>query len=215
MKTIVDRYHLDGVNLWDRDSKYGKDNSFPNVNTTSYPKLIKALRQALGNYKLLTLVDYEEPTEYFWDTEACGGIEVGRLIDYAWSGYNKPTEEPYEIEVVDPYHQGMPGVSVKYPRKPIAGLNPKRYGCTNAYWHKGQNSYTYLIQWEDNGLRQNNIFVFEDIRSLLQDAYEGGTWNPEMFFMNLFESESFHYNIDVMQLSDIKGSGYNKWIKIW
>ena len=215
VKTIVDRYRLDGVNLWDRDSKYGKDNSFPNVNTTSYPKLIKALRQALGNYKLLTLVDYEEPTEYFWDIEACGGIEVGGFIDYAWSGYNQPTEEPYEIEVIDPYHQGMPGVSVRYPRKPIAGLNPKRYGCTNAYWHKGQNSYTDLIQWEENGLRQNNIFVFEDIRSLLQDAYEGGTWNPEIFFMNLFTSESFQYNIDVIQLSDITGSGYNKWIKIW
>lgn len=215
VKTIVERFHLDGVNLWDRDAKYGKDDTFPRVNTTSYPKLIMSLRQALGNYKLLTLVDYEEPTEYFWDIEACGGIEVGGFIDYAWSGYNQPTDKPYEIEVIDPYHQDMPGVSVRYPRKPIAGLNPKRYGCTNAYWHQGQSEYTNLINWENAGLRQNCIFVFEDIRSNLQDAYEGGTWNPEPFLWAISTNKPYKFIIDNMQLSDRTGSGYNKWIKTW
>ena len=49
------------VNLWDRNSGYGKE-GMPAVNTTSYPKLIKALREALGTEKLLTVTVYEEPT---------------------------------------------------------------------------------------------------------------------------------------------------------
>ncbi|HAY18285.1 MAG TPA: glycosyl hydrolase family 18, partial [Rikenellaceae bacterium] len=65
--------------LWDRNANYAvaEEKGFPKVNTTSYPKLIKALREALGQNKLLTVTDHEEPTEYFWDTQATGGIKVG------------------------------------------------------------------------------------------------------------------------------------------
>lgn len=52
---MIERYQLDGVNLWDEDGKYGKA-EMPGMNTTSYPRLIKALREALPD-KLLTLVD--------------------------------------------------------------------------------------------------------------------------------------------------------------
>lgn len=215
VKTIVERHKLNGVNLWDRNSSYGKEPDLPSAGTTSYPKLIKGLRQALGAYKLLTVTDFEQPTEYFWDVEACGGIEVGKLIDYAWSGYNDSSEP---IQVIDPYHQGGPGVSTLHPRRPIAGLNPKRYGCTNAYWHQGFPIEPYLevLEWEKAGLRQNRIFVFEDVRSLLQDKYEGGAWNPDNFIQLVLSPDySIRYMIDVRQLSDRVHSGYNKWIKNW
>lgn len=88
VKAVVEIYNLDGINLWDRNAGYGKD-GMPETNTTSYPKLVKAMREALGSEKLLTLTVYEEPTATFWDTEATGGIEVGKYLDYAWSGYNK------------------------------------------------------------------------------------------------------------------------------
>ena len=39
VKTVIEQYGLDGVNLWDRNSGYGKE-GMPAVNTTSYPKLI-------------------------------------------------------------------------------------------------------------------------------------------------------------------------------
>ena len=85
VKTFVETYKLDGVNLWDRGSGYGKE-GMPEVNTTSYPRLIKALREAMPD-KMLTVVDYEEPTESFYDTSLTGGIAVGGYIDYAWHGY--------------------------------------------------------------------------------------------------------------------------------
>lgn len=91
VKAVVETYNLDGINLWDRNSGYGKE-GMPAVNTTSYPKLIKAMREALGSEKLLTLTVYEKPTATFWDTEATGGIAVGDYLDYAWSGYNSNTE---------------------------------------------------------------------------------------------------------------------------
>lgn len=83
VKVFITTYELDGVNLWDRGSGYGKE-GMPAVNTTSYPKLIKALHEAMPD-KMLTVVDYEEPTESFYDTSLTGGIAVGELIDYAWA----------------------------------------------------------------------------------------------------------------------------------
>lgn len=79
VKVFVETYDLDGVNLWDRGSGYGKE-GMPDMNTTSYPKLIKAMREALGQDRLLTVVDYEEPTDYFWDIKATGDIAVGDYI---------------------------------------------------------------------------------------------------------------------------------------
>lgn len=52
-----------------RSAGYGKE-GMPAMNTASYPKLIKALREALGREKLLTVTVYEEPTSTFWDTQA-------------------------------------------------------------------------------------------------------------------------------------------------
>lgn len=63
VKSFVETYDLDGINLWDRGTGYGKE-GMPAMNTTSYPKLIKVMREAMPD-KMLTVVDYEEPTEYF------------------------------------------------------------------------------------------------------------------------------------------------------
>ena len=47
VKTVVEEFGVDGINLWDRNAGYGKE-GMPAMNTASYPKLIKALREALG-----------------------------------------------------------------------------------------------------------------------------------------------------------------------
>lgn len=67
VKDVIDRYYLDGVNLWDEDSKYDKT-GMAKMNTTSYPRLIKALREILPG-KILTLVDKGDATEYFHDVK--------------------------------------------------------------------------------------------------------------------------------------------------
>ena len=63
VKACLELYDLDGVNFFDRNAGYGQVEGMPEMNTTSYPKLIKAMREAMPD-KLLTLADYEEPTEY-------------------------------------------------------------------------------------------------------------------------------------------------------
>lgn len=217
VKKIVERYGLDGVNLWDRNANYAaaEEKGFPEVNTTSYPKLIKALREALGQNKLLTVTDYEEPTEYFWDTEATGGIKVGEYIDYAWSGYCGG-DEP--VQIVDPWHQDVSFVSKTHPRKPIAGLDPKRYGITDVTCYRRQDeSLSALEQYDKSLLTDNNMFVFYDVRSNVQDSYEGANI-IDGFMQFWYGLYGLQCNPDRLTNYDITPShptNYNKWGKDW
>lgn len=233
VKAVITAYELDGVNFWDRNAGYGKE-GMPAMNTTSYPKLIKAMREALGNDKLVTLTDFEEPTEYFWDTAATGGIEVGQYLDYAWSGY---LNNEKEIQIVDPWHQGEQYVSTDYPRKPIAGLDPSKYGCVNIPWYASEEKtpMDYLVgifHWRNAGNKQSNILVYEDLRTVLQDNLES-TWTDSFkygytFFADdgtcLIEESKWglsilsdnEYEFNPFFLAQVDGgSGYNKWLKDW
>lgn len=210
VKQVVELYGFDGVNLWDRKSGYGKE-GFPDMNTTSYPKLIKVLREVLGPYKLITVADYDTPTEYFWDTEAMDGIEVGKYLDYAWSGYVNG-DEP--VQIIDPYHQDNEFVSKKYPRKPIVGLSSDRYGCVHTTWYEnGKSGYEDVSSWAKAGLKSNNISVYYDIRSNLQDKFEGQIYTPQQMLEALDEDGSV-YSFDIKNFKT-EGSGYGKWLKNW
>ena len=233
VKAVITAYELDGVNFGDRNAGYGKE-GMPAMNTTSYPKLIKAMREALGNDKLVTLTDFEEPTEYFWDTAATGGIEVGQYLDYAWSGY---LNNEKEIQIVDPWHQGEQYVSTDYPRKPIAGLDPSKYGCVNIPWYASEEKtpMDYLVgifHWRNAGNKQSNILVYEDLRTVLQDNLEStwtdsfkygytffaddGTWLIEESKWGLSILSDNEYEFNPFFLAQVDGgSGYNKWLKDW
>lgn len=233
VKAVITAYELDGVNFWDRNAGYGKE-GMPAMNTTSYPKLIKAMREALGSDKLVTLTDFEEPTEYFWDTAATGGIEVGQYLDYAWSGY---LNNEKEIQIVDPWHQGEQYVSTDYPRKPIAGLDPSKYGCVNIPWYASEEKtpMDYLVgifHWRNAGNKQSNILVYEDLRTVLQDNLEStwtdsfkygytffaddGTWLIEESKWGLSILSDNEYEFNPFFLAQVDGgSGYNKWLKDW
>lgn len=205
VKSVIVKNGLDGVNLWDVNSGYDKEGA-PAVNTTSYPKLIKAMREALGKGKLVTLVDYEEPTEYFDDAAACGDIEVGGLVDYAWSGYNLSTEP---IQVVDPWHPDAEGVSTTHVRKIIAGLDPSRYGCVSYPIYTQQEMFSFgmdddtmgystVSPWLDGGNNQNHILVV-DLWPLIQNTYEM-TWfawlQPAGMFLNTEEVQQLSFTYD-------------------
>ena len=211
VKQVIEQYGFDGVNLWDRNSGYGKE-GFPEVNTMSYPKLIKTLREELGPYKLITVADYAAPTEYFWDVEAMGGIEVGQFLDYAWSGYVNG-DEP--VQIIDPYHQGSEFVSAKYPRKPIAGLSSKRYGCIHTTWYQDnvQSGYMAVTNWLNAGLSTSNVSIYYDIRSILQDRYERGINMPHHLLSALDPNNSFV--IDITNFNNSGPTFYGKWIKDW
>ena len=210
---VVDRYCLDGVNLWDRGSNYGKQ-GMPAVDKVSYPKFIKVLREKLGNGKLLTLVDYEAPTADFYDVSLCGGIEVGRLIDYAWSGYMSGKEP---VQVIDPWNQGRPGVSVLHPRQPIAGMDPIRYGCVSMTGYKDNLDGTLMdgpVSWIAAGLRKNCIFVFNDIYTWTQNGTEGSMYYfPTQFLLDMWRAGSA--GRVMVQIHGFEGGKYNHWRKDW
>ena len=234
VKTVVEEFGIDGINLWDRGSEYGKE-GMPAMNTASYPKLIKALREALGGEKLLTVTVYEEPTSTFWDTQATGGIAVGDYIDYAWSGYNRESEAP---QVLDPWHPELAYVS-DYTQKPIANLPKERYGCINFPIYStssmeigtaiNQILYTDMLDWVPN-YKPNNIIVFNDLHTNLQDNYE--TYWDTMFAQccTVMDSENkyllgsrngYSYLFDNNILGTLPNEagewigGYGKWKKDW
>ena len=234
VKTVVEEFGIDGINLWDRGSEYGKE-GMPAMNTASYPKLIKALREALGREKLLTVTVYEEPTSTFWDTQATGGIAVGDYIDYAWSGYNRESEAP---QVLDPWHPELAYVS-DYTQKPIANLPKERYGCINFPIYStssmeigtaiNQILYTDTLDWVPN-YKPNNIIVFNDLHTNLQDNYE--TYWDTMFAQccTVMDSENkyllgsrngYSYLFDNNRLGTLPNEagewigGYGKWKKDW
>lgn len=192
VKVAVETYALDGINLFDRNSAYDSKEDMPETTTTSYPRLIKALREALGAGKLLTVADYEAPTEYFWDTQATGGISVGDYLDYAWSGYMSESEE---AQLVDPYldpQEAMNYGIVLRERKPFAGLPKERFGCVAVPWYPVTSEFAEAAfgfvnvgMWAMNPdpVLRNNIAVFADLIPNLQGNYEG-SWNmiPSLFW---------------------------------
>lgn len=111
VKLFCTQYQIGSITLWDKNSNYERE-GMPAVNTTSYPKLIKALREALKQDALLNVVDQGDPTATFYDPTLCGNIEVGKLIDYAWEGRMDTFTNPWNADS---------------DRKPFAGLDPKKY----------------------------------------------------------------------------------------
>ena len=106
-KTVV-RYGLDGVNLDDEISGYGRE-GMPAIDPASYAKFIRDLRTALGKDKLITLTDIGEPSATLYETRE--GIEAGTYLDYAWTGLG--------WTFTDPYKEGT---------GTIAGLPREKYG---------------------------------------------------------------------------------------
>lgn len=232
VKDVIERYYLDGVNLWDEDSKYGKA-GMPEMNTTSYPKLIKALREALPD-KVLTLVDKGDATEYFYDVNKCGGIEVGHYIDYAWHGYFSQTED---LQIINPNPEGSAQAYSKYTRKPIAGLNETHYGSVNVPRYSAndpnirQLAAKTIAQWKSSGNKKSNILVFGSdligneygdnenaVRimlgeyTLLQFMDDGDGWD---FNMNDFTWGEIYYEAGILHYSLDNNLDHNIHKKDW
>ena len=134
--------------------------------------LIKKLREALPD-KLLTLVDYEKPTEYFYDVNKCGGIEVGSYIDYAWHGYDSPKKN---LQIINPSSEGR--------RKPIAGLDESCYGSVNVPLYNDNDkeirepSKEIIAKWKTDGNKKSNILVYgNDLIGTEYGGYETATSN--------------------------------------
>lgn len=198
VKAVVERYYLDGVNLWDDDSKYGKA-GMPELNNTSYPKLIKALRNAMPD-KLLTLVDKGNATEYFYDADKCGGIKVGSYIDYAWHGYFSSKEE---VQIINPNLATPKKTYSKYTRKPINGLNEARYGYVNMPCYNDNNPELRILaskaiaKWKTEGNKKSNIMVYgEDLIGSVYGGYETAVREMLECSILYFMDDGMSWNFD-------------------
>ncbi|WP_418992541.1 glycosyl hydrolase family 18 protein [Alistipes sp.] len=135
IRQTVAQYELDGVNLYDEQSGYGREGMAP-VDPASYAKFIRDLRAALPAGKVITLTDVGEPSATLY--EAHDGIQAGEYLDYAWSGNTFDNVNPFET-----------GAS----RKPIAGLDRSKYGLLFARYRD-----------YDNKRIQENHMIYEEWR---------------------------------------------------
>jgi len=94
VRQMVVRYDLDGVNLYDEGSGYGRD-GMPAIDPASYAKFIRDLRTALGKDKRITLTDVGDPSATLYQTH--DGIEAGAYLDYAWTGKSWDFTDPYTV----------------------------------------------------------------------------------------------------------------------
>lgn len=233
VKAILEFYNLDGLNLRDDGTAYNKE-GLPPLNTASYPKLIKSLREALPG-KLLTLVDKGVATENFYDAQLCGGIEVGKLIDYAWHGYDSDEEE---LQIIEPWESDH--LYSEYTRKPIAGLTPDKYGSINIPLYPTDveslaKAQEKILIWKADGRKKNNMIVFgNDLTANEQTRYEGGTegmissielvaddgmyWGPNEwppFDMGMQSGPYFHGTTEAFGHFDNYQSNYRYLAKDW
>lgn len=111
LKTAVELYELDGVSLWDEGTEYGKE-GMPPMNSTSFAKFIKALKESMPN-RLVTLMDTPETTASL--REVKDGITAGDYLDYAWSNID---------DCFRPYVEGAT-------LQPIAGLDMEKYASVS------------------------------------------------------------------------------------
>lgn len=161
IKKAVSEFQIDGVNFFDMGDSYDKPGA-PAIIPSSYAKLIKATKDALGD-KLVTIACDAASTEEL--SVPHEGIQAGRYIDYAWSGiFDKP---------VDPY---APDAELK----PIAGLDRAKYGGVMLQTHTTSWNAQYETQLSaeikdfcTNCAESSNVFAFWDMPSNLQGIETG------------------------------------------
>lgn len=89
LENVVETYGLDGIDFDDEWSQYGV-NGTAQPNDYSFVYLVQALRERLGDDKLITFYNIGpamNSLEY-------GGVRVGDLIDYAWNPYYSTWQTP-------------------------------------------------------------------------------------------------------------------------
>lgn len=137
IRNMVVRYEIDGVNLYDEASGYGRD-GMPAIDPASYAKFIRDLRTVLGKDKVITLTDVGEPSATLY--EAQEGIQAGPYLDRAWTGV---------WDGIDPYEANAS-------RKPIAGLDRSKYGLSFMRYRDYGNDWMtaeknqQMQEWRDN-----------------------------------------------------------------
>lgn len=185
---FVRTYRLDGVALNDRPADYTAAGA-PVVDKASYTKLLRDLRTALGQDKLLMLSYDADANSALY--EAHDGLSAGDYLDFAWWGTTNEFCTPYDAAATV---------------RPIAGLDAKKFSPVladavdtpeyRALWMDYAGSYPVgtakAIELNDKG--QCSVLAYKTLRGNIQGFYEAAYNNiPWMCFgpVPLHEGDGF------------------------
>ena len=76
-----------------------------------------------------------------------------------------------------------------------------------------------ITEWVKAGFSQSGITVYYDIRSIIQDKFEGGDNNPGYVLRAWFDNSRLQINssrlMNFQGPHNPSGTSYNKWTKDW
>lgn len=207
LKQVLDDYSIDGVNFYDTEAGYDMEGA-PALVPSSYAKLIKTAKEALGD-KLVTFVcDADSNAELSVEQD---GIEAGRFIDLAWTG-------TFDV-MTDPWANGTA-------EKPVAGLERSRYGGAFLQTHdtawlseNARRMEAETKDFYDNHKASANVWAFWDM-PVSRSGIEQG---PGTAFKMLLDAMSDWDMVGNMESYEVKFSdaisgqlhGYGMFAKDW
>jgi hypothetical protein len=150
IKKLVDTYRLDGVNLFEDSFFYPKDNP---ASAESLFRFVQQLRTALPNTLITYALTKESPKEI---DRAYNGIELGRLIDYAWANELNTVTNPWDDASA---------------YKPIIGLSKEQWGG-HVMTLRNTTSEESQLLYDWDGLKEKGIhkvFVTNAVVDMVPD----------------------------------------------
>lgn len=192
IKEIVDKYHLDGVNLYDYEFEIKNiENNFDL--SKGLCKFVASLRKTLGSDKIISYTQTKESPEGIMNDQS--EIKLGNFVDYAWTDQLNKIINPWE-------HPDS------WWSKPIAGISKEKWGALNSDIHLTNEELGYLMDEIENNLSMtseeiNHVFVVNRVEnvSLATDGRYGWymVWGSDN---NLFD------DYDVTQIGPAGANGY-------
>ncbi len=163
IETVCTQYELDGINFFDTGAGYDMEGA-PEIISSSYAKLLKATKEALGSDKLVTIACDAESTEELSVPQE--GISAGEWVDYAYPGIFD--------EVIDPWADGAL-------LRPLAGIGDNKYGFLTMQTHdtswNNQHLESMMMVINElyfSKLECSNAFAFWDIPACRAGIEQGG-----------------------------------------
>lgn len=163
IKDVCSKYPIDGINFFDTEAGYDKEGA-PEIIPSSYAKLLKATKEALGSERLVTIACDTESTDELSVVQ--NGISAGKWVDYAYPGIFD--------EIIDPWTDDAL-------LKPLAGIGNNKYGFLTMQTHdtSWNNQHLEPMMMAINELyfskpECSNAFAFWDIPACRAGIEQGG-----------------------------------------
>lgn len=192
IKTCIDKYQLDGVNLYDYE--FGINNIENNFDLSKgLCKFVASLRKALGSDKIISYTQTKESPKGIMNDES--EIKLGSLIDYAWTDQLNSIINPWE-------HPDS------WWNKPIAGISKEKWGALNSDIFATNEEIEYLMNEIENNFSMtneniNHVFVVNRVENVSLSTDDTYIW-----YMIWGSDNNLFDDYDVTQIGPGGDKGY-------